>query len=129
MQVDIDLTAFLSMTANVPVEQNNISEMKTSTPQVYFARRPSQQELFLDGTPIMYDTNFDVEIYGEDIDAVESLADTLKPVLNGFRGNMGATTVLGMFVSDHAEEYTSKAEMSSSEGLHVATFALNILHV
>jgi hypothetical protein len=113
----------------VPVEQNKIAEDYSNSPAIYIHRRPSQQEVFLDGTQSIAETNFDVEIYGEDIDAVEALADTLKPQLNGQQGQMGLTMVNGMFVSDHEGNYESKIQLNTDEGLHVSTFALQIFHL
>jgi hypothetical protein len=127
MQIDLDLTSYLQFHSGATVEQNKISETQPLV-AVFFQRRPSNQDLFLDGSAGLYDTNFDVEIYGTDIDAVESLADSLKTLLHGFAGHMGFTYVYSIFVSDHEEDYTSKVELNTDAGLHVSTFALEISH-
>jgi len=134
MQIDIDLVTYLQETITSPIEQNKIAEDYTTNPAIMFVRRPSTQDLLLDGSPSIAETEYDFEIYGIDIDAVESLADSLvKPVfsgglLNGFQGVMGATSVLASFVSDQADDYTPKVEQNTDEGLHVVSFTLRILH-
>lgn len=135
MQLDLDLTAYLvSKLPGTPVEQNKLAESYATNPAVYFVRRPSSQDLLLSGAANLAETEYDVEVYGIDIDAVNTLADHLTaPVsgggyLNGFQGAMGSTTVLAAFVEDQADDYTPKVELNTDEGLHVVTFALRILH-
>jgi predicted exporter len=111
-----------------PVEQGKISADKTPSTAVYFSRAPSTQHMFLGGEAGLWDSNFDVEVYGSDIDAVETLATNLIVACQGFTGAMGQTTVLAMFVSDHAEDYVSKVEMNTDSGLNVSHFALEIIH-
>lgn len=130
MQLDIDLQQqiqFLTF-GQYPVEQNKIAEDYTTAPAIMFMKRDSNQDLFADGVPGLTYTEYDVEIYGEDIDAVDSVTETLRLALNGFRGQMGLTFVLGSFVSDHADDYTPKIELATDEGLNVQTFALQIIH-
>lgn len=136
MQLDLDLLAYLNahVTGPPPIEQNKIAEDYTSTPAIMFVRRPSNQDVFLDGSPGLSETEYDFEIYGIDIDAVNTLADGLvKPVssaglLNGFQGAMGDTEVLAAFVSDQSDDYTPKVDLNTDEGLHVVSFALKIIH-
>jgi len=129
MQIDIDLQSELSFLsgAGVPVEQGKISE-GNAYPAVYYSRRPSNQELYLSGKPCLSDTNFTIEVYGEDIDAVETLADKLRTALHGFKGWMGSTFVKGSFCEDSEEDYQSKVEMNTDEGINVSMFNLQILH-
>lgn len=128
MQVDLDLTTYLSSLAGTPVEQNKISEDKTA-PNMFFRRKPSQTDLFLDGTVSLYETNYDVECYGENIDQVETLCDALRTNLNGYAGAMGETTVLGAFTADHEEDYQSKLDFGIDEGMNVASFSLQLVHI
>lgn len=136
MQLDIDLVTYLSAhLAGTPIEQNKLAEDYATNPAVMFVRRPSSQDVLLSGAqPSIAETHYDLEVYGINIDAVETLADQLVApyaaggLLNGFQGPMGTTTVLAAFVADHADDYTSKVELNTDEGLHVVTFALSILH-
>jgi hypothetical protein len=136
MQLDIDLVTYLSahLFGPPPIEQNKIAEDYSTSPAIMFVRRPSNQDLFLNGTADIADTEYDFEVYGTDVDAVNALADSLvKPasaggLLNGFQGAMGTTTVLAAFVEDQADDYTPKIELNTDEGLHVVSFLLRILH-
>jgi len=128
MQIDIDLRSYLATNLGIGVEQNKIAEDYNTSPALMFQRRPSTQDLFLNGTPSINETNFDIEIYGIDIDAVETTTDTAKTLLNGFKGTMGSTFVLGAFVTDHEDDYTPKVELQNDEGLNVCTFALQIIY-
>lgn len=130
MQIDIDLAAQMAALTLAPAEQNKLAEDFPQMPAVVFFRRDSAQDLFLDGMAGLTTTDFDVEIYGVDVDAVEAMADTLKGpnALHGFRGLMGQSTVLGAFVSDHASDYLAKSDLATDEGLHSATFALLVIH-
>lgn len=128
MQLDIDLTTFMSaQLSGKPVEQNKLAEDYTTTPAVVFFRSDSTEDLLLNGDAGLTTTNYDVEIYGSDIDAVESAADTLKTALHGKIGAMGDSTILGAFVSDHASDYVPKADLATDEGLNSSTFSLQII--
>lgn len=131
MQLDIDLTQWLQWTTNntIPVEQNKIAEDYTTSPAIMFVRRNANQDLFLDGSLMNHETEYDVEVYGTDVDAVDAIVELIRPLLNGFRGEMGETTILAAFVADHADEYTPKIEMSTDEGLHVQTLSFRVLHI
>ena len=137
MQIDIDLLTYLKahITGTVPtIEQNKLAEDYATSPAIMFVRRPSMQDVLLSGFPNIAETEYDFEIYGIDIDAVNTLADQLVApytaggLLNGFQGAMGTTTVLAAFVSDQADDYTPKVELNTDEGLNVVSFALKIMH-
>jgi hypothetical protein len=136
MQLDIDLITYLKahLAGPPPIEQNKIAEDYATNPAIMFIRRPSTQDLLLSGFPSIAETEYDFEIYGIDIDAVNTLADELVApytsggLLNGFQGAMGSTVVLAAFVSDQADDYTPKVELNTDEGLNVVSFALKIMH-
>lgn len=131
MQLDLDLTTWLQWkTLNAyPIEQNKIAEDYNSSPAIMFIRRNAVTDLFLNGNTGLNETEYDVEVYGTDVDAVDTAVELIRPALNGFRGVMGFTTVLGSFVTDHADDYTPKVELNTDEGLHVQTFALKFIHL
>lgn len=127
--IDTDLQQFLYWTSNgAVVEQGKVSENYTTSPAIYFNRINSDVELFLGGEAGLYDSNYDVEVYGEDIDKVEDMAQALISALHGFMGKMGYTTVQAAFVTDHSEDYASKVAMETDEGINVSHFALQIIH-
>lgn len=128
MSLDTDLQAYVTFNAQCKMEMNKISEQTSVTPNVFYCRAPSHQDLLLSGSPSFSEENYDVEVYGEDIDAVESLAQTLINLLHGYRGNIGLTYCHAVMVSDHAQDYQSKVLMNTDAGLHVSTFSLQIIH-
>ena len=131
MQIDLDLTSQLQwLTSNqYPVEQNKIAEDYSVAPAIMFVRRNQVQDLFLNGNIGINESEYDIEIYGTDIDAVDAAAELLRTPLNGFTGNMGLTFVYAAFVTDHSDDYTPKVELQTDEGLHVQTFALRLIHL
>lgn len=128
MRIDLDFTAYLKSLTPNPVEQNKLAEDYSTSPAVMFVRRSGFTDLFLNGGIGLTTTEYDVEVYGTDVDAVDTLVETLRPPLNGFMGAMGQTTVLGGFVEEHSDDYTSKVELNTDEGLHVQTFAVKLIH-
>lgn len=131
MQIDVDFTSWLQwQTFNqYPVEQNKIAEDYTTSPAIMFIRRDSNTDVYLGGSQGLNTTLFDVEVYGIDVDAVDAVVESIRPALNGFRGMMGFTTVLGAFVENHNDGYTPKIDLETDDGLHVQTFALKIIHL
>lgn len=131
MQIDLDLTQQITwLTANqYPVEQNKIAEDYSVAPAIMFVRRNQVQDLFLNGNTGLNESEYDIEIYGTDIDAVDAAAELLRTPLNGFSGSMGLTFVYAAFVTDHSDDYTPKVELQTDEGLHVQTFALRLIHL
>lgn len=127
MHLDIDLQQYLRFWLHCTVEQNKISEETAATPCVTFIVRNDNQEQFLGGGDQIRVTEYDIEVYGEDIDAVDTLAAKARGLLNGFRGMMGLTTVLGGFVRDQDGNYVPKASHATDEGLHVNSFVWKVI--
>ncbi len=110
--------------ASVPVSENYVSEDK-GQPRVWWQRSTSNVELLLSGQLSLVDTNYNVEVFGSDIDATASIADALKSSLHGFRGQMGDSFVLGMFVTDHSDEYLPR-NIDTDDGFHGFSFAVQV---
>ncbi len=125
MSIDIDFESYLTSLTTSQVQQNYLSEDK-SYPAVWFQRRNASTELLLNGGISLIQTQYDVAVYGDDPDAAGAVADHLTVSLNGFRGAMGNTTVLGAFVSDADDDFIRK-EFNADEGIHVFAFAVQIL--
>lgn len=99
------------------------------TTRVYFQRANENQEVFQSGAAQNKETIFDVEVAVLNDDAaVQSLADTLKSALNGFQGAFGNgnTWALGMFVSDHSDDYQPRL-LDADEGYEIATFQVMVI--
>jgi hypothetical protein len=112
---------------DVPVEKGKVSEDKAQ-PWVYYQRGGGDQDTDLDGTKSsIRETWFDIEVAGLDDDAVQPVADALKDGLNGFRGSMGSSTVLGAFWESHSDDYAPK-HLDADEGFYLATFRAQVIH-
>lgn len=125
--IDIALLNKIKTLTLLPVEQGKIDFDKPGS-RVWFQRSSSNTDLFCNGKPSMFDDVFMVEVITEDIDATQLQADKIKAGLNGFRGVLFGEFryILGMFVSDAADEYEPK-NLSADEGFFVQAFEVRIL--
>lgn len=126
MSLDVDLQSELATLSGVATQENKTDE-DHSQPNVVWIRNDAQQDVWLNGTAGLNESNYTVTVYGLDIDATASIADTMKASLNGFSGIMGSTQVLGCFVSQAADDYIPK-ELDADEGLHQFSFNIQILN-
>jgi len=129
--VSIDTDFQSKLVALVPgatVSENVVSQDTTGV-RVWWQRSTANVDLLLSGTPALYDATYDLEVSGVDIDATATVADSLKTSLHGFRGSMGSSYVLGMFVQDQSDEYIPKSidTIPEDEGYHIFTFRVQIL--
>ena len=127
----------------VAIEKGDISTERMPT-RIYFDRSDSEQDLMLNGDQGLTTTVFNVEVASLTIDTttpngdaiVQPLTKTLKDVLNGFRGAFGSNAAdtnyhsvsLGMFVSDHADDYQPRG-VDADDGYFVAAFQVKIVHL
>lgn len=115
--------------AGTPIEKGLVSEEALPT-RVYYQVATSNQDTDLDGTQGLSETAFDVECAALSDDATaQTLAAAVKSALNGFHGKFGASSVaLGMFVSDHADDYQPRG-VDADDGYHVAAFQVTVNHL
>lgn len=125
MAIDISLQTYLSSLTLWPVQQDVISVLDTEN-RVWFQRTTAVTDVFIDGTPALTTSTFDIEVMSLDIDLVQSAATTIKTALNGFIGMMATDQVLICLVEDQADEYESR-NMGDDSGIHVAAFRANII--
>ena len=123
--IDTDFYAKLDGLTTAPVQQNVLSDNQPQ-PFVWFQRQYANTDLLLNAGAALYDTTYDVEVCGLDIDATAAIAENLKTSLHGFHGTMGGTNVLGMFVQDADDNYVQK-NMNADEGFHVFAFQVQIM--
>ncbi len=127
----------------IAVEKGDISSERTPT-RIFFNRSDSEQDLMLNGDQALTTTVFNVEVAslaadstaasGDDV--VQPLTKTLKDALNGFRGAFGSnfadndyhSVSLGMFVSDHSDDYEPRG-VDADDGYCVAAFQVKIVHL
>ncbi len=136
MSLDVDFAAKLNLIlagagyAAVPVQQNYVSGDKTQ-PRVWYQRQAGNRNVFLDGTSADMETSYAVEVNGLDPDVADAIADTITAGaaaggLNGFRGQMLGTIVLGAFVEDASDDYQPRG-LQGDDGYHVFAFTVRIL--
>jgi hypothetical protein len=132
MSVDTGLINKLSLIVGpgVPVQQNYASADKTQ-PRVWVQRQQGDSELFLDGRPGPADTTYAVEVNALDPDAGAAVADAIQANaaaggLDGFRGTMNSTVVLGCFVGEASDDYVPRG-LELDDGYHVFAFTVRVL--
>lgn len=133
MSIDVDLLAKLQTLTTAPVQLNYASTDRPQ-PRVWLQRRNDNRPLNLAGTEtLIRETFFDVEVGALDPDVGAAIAEqltaewTASPAgMNGFRGQMGGTRVLGCFVEDVGDDYQPR-ELELDDGYHVTAFSLRLL--
>lgn len=127
MSLETDLQSYLaSLASPVPVQLDYSSTDKTE-PRVWFRRREETTELLLAGNgTALTESVYEVEINGLDPDVTGSIADTMKLTLNGLRGKIGNTRLLGTFVEDASGDFAYRG-LSADDGYHTFAFNLRIM--
>ena len=123
--IDVSFASFLGGLTTLPVQQDVISENQPNA-RVWFKKQTSNTNILNNGTPILDDTTFDVEVASLDIDLTQTEANNIRTALNGYRGMMLFDMVQGVFVSDAADDYIPR-NLNADEGFHVAAFQVRIL--
>ena len=122
------LLAAQSIPAGTPVEKGKISE-EQATVRVLYQVADSTQDVHLGGQTGLTTTAFDVECGArEDDSTAQNMAGTLKTALNAFRGAAGSSSILGIFVEDHSDEYQPMM-LDSDVGYFIASFRANVIHL
>lgn len=67
-----------------------------------------------------------VEIIDVDIDSAQSISQSLRTTINGFRGLLGGIWIAAAFVEQASDDYVSKALLQTDENLNVALFHVRI---
>lgn len=119
-------TMFEDIDAPHVVEQNTVVQDPPS-PRIWYGRSSSEEPTDLAGEGGLVESTWDFEVHADDIDEAMNVADALKRRMNGYRGTFGSTSVLGIFVDDHDDEYLIKGDASETE-LHVAALSARIIY-
>ena len=133
--IEEDLYSFLAAipavtTASAVVEKGRISATQGNT-RVYFQRDETTHDLLLAGTAGMTEDIFSVEVGTQSQATTRTIVDGIVAALNGWpaNGNTGTfpnNTVLGVFVSDQADDYEYKG-FKADEGFYLAAVQVQIL--
>ena len=122
------LIAGSSVTAIVAsrVHQNMVPE-SSAIPYIWYRRARTDEPRTLDGgAPSGYEQFFDIECVSEDLDECQSLAYAVRDRLNNYRGSFADSTVKGIFVEDHSDDYIPRS-VSSDDVAHVAALSVQII--
>lgn len=109
---------------NIPVEESEIN-FDTGYTRVWYGRSGSKLDRFLSGEEGIIETSFDIECISNVLATSQTLAAAVYG-LDGFRGTMGGTTALAVWVEDQADDYVSKNSWANAEGLFVSSVKLTI---
>ena len=99
-----------------------------ATPYVWFGRASTDDLDTLDASPgeASFVTAFNVEAISDDLDEAQSIGDALKARLNKYRGTFADSTVKGIFVTDHNDDYYPRG-LGEDGGRHVAALRVEII--
>jgi len=98
------------------------------TPYIWFSRGSTEDLDTLDASPgeQPFMTAFNVEAISDDLDEAQDIAAALKARLNKYRGAFADSTVKGIFVTDHNDDYYPRG-LGADEGRHVAALRVEII--
>lgn len=68
---------------------------------------------------------FDVEAISHDLDRCQQIASAIRTRCDAYRGTFADTTVQGIFVEDHSDDYIPRG-VFSDDGPHVAAMNVEI---
>lgn len=94
---------------------------------IYYAQTGNVDDMALDdsaGQPTR--TQFAVEIHGDDIGTVRTIANRCQSILHKKRGAFGDQTVQGVFAENMADDYMPKA-VQGDQVRHWAALALEVV--
>ena len=99
-----------------------------TVPYVWFGRANTDPLRTLDSAAgqAPFVESFDVEAISDDLDEAQTLASALKARLECHRGTFDDSTVKGIFVEDHNDEYIPRG-IASDEVFHVAAMRCEII--
>ena len=97
-------------------------------PYVWFGRTGTEDIRTLDASAGLapFSEAFDVEAISDDLSESQTLALAIKSRLNNYRGTFDDSTVKGIFVEDHNDDYMPRGVMSD-EGFAVAAMRCEII--
>jgi hypothetical protein len=118
--------AGIAAVVSTRVHQGIVPE-SSIVPFIWFRRARTDEPRTLDGgSPSGYEQFFDIECVSEDLDQCQDLALAVRDKLNNYRGTFADSTVKGIFVEDHSDDYIPRS-VSSDDVAHVAALSVQII--
>jgi len=71
---------------------------------------------------------FNLEVVSDDIDEAADIAERVKAYADGFGGTFGDTTIQGIFIEDHDDDYQSRAVLDD-EAVYIQALQLELVGV
>jgi hypothetical protein len=108
------------------VHQGVVPE-SSEPPFIWYRRARTDEPRTLDGgSPSGFEQYFDIECVSEDLGEAQALAYAVRDRLNNYRGSFADSTVKGIFVEDHSDDYVPRS-VSSDDVAHVAALSVQII--
>jgi hypothetical protein len=107
------------------VFQNKVPQTATMPFVCYFRRQTLVERATNETNPKATMVSFDVECVDDSQSGANALAEAVRTAIDGQRGTFGSTTVQGVFVEDHDDDYIPKVN-DSDDVVPVATFQVEI---
>lgn len=118
------LAVFSNVAADGRCEQNTL-RMSAELPRVWYGRAAQNEPVDFGGGGGLAEAQWDIECHSDDINESLNIADAVKRSMNGIAGTFGSGTVLGIFVTDHDDEYLPRG-IAGDEGIYVAAVQATI---
>lgn len=71
---------------------------------------------------------FDIEVVSNDLDEAADIAERIKAIADGYGGAFGDTTIQGIFIEDHDDDYQSRA-VADDEAVFVQALQTQLVGV
>jgi hypothetical protein len=114
----------------VPMEKGRVSEELdfAATPvRIYFQRASENNDVYLNGQPLLTETVFDIEVGALDDDLVQPVAERIKDLCSGYRGAMGKRFAHSTYQQDQNDDYQPRL-LDADAGIYGTTFQVAVTH-
>lgn len=98
----------------------------TAKPYVVMGRAPEVPEHSYAGASIMARATFRIDCYGTKALEAQTVADSIVDALDGARGTMGSTTVLGVFLQSLSDDEIDSGDGSETDD-HMVPLEFDVL--
>lgn len=71
---------------------------------------------------------YDIEVVSDDVDEAADIAERVKAYADGYSGAFGDTTIQGLFIEDHDDDYQARA-VAGDEAVYVQALQAQLVGV
>lgn len=100
---------------------------RTAMPYIWFQRSSTENEDTTDGSAgdPAWAHLFDMEVVADNLDDAEDIVELIKSY-HLYRGECGDSTIQGMFVEDHTDQYVRRNDFGD-DGFHIPALIIRII--